>query len=552
MENCAGLEANILDTRFTLPLVFNHAGTQAERLSYAMIRRITLKNFMSHIETVIEPADGLTVLVGPNNCGKSAVVAALQILCHNENSTYVTRHGERESAVIVETDDGHTIEWRRKGGSPRYIVDGREFDRLNRSGLPPELQAALRMPKVAAEGNTEFDLHFGEQKSPVFLLDKPPSHAAQFFASSSDAGKLVEMQKLHQRRCRDAERDKARFQEQAEKLKRELAALEPAGDIAERVAGAERGQSELERLAETIRGAAEVHSALRQRGGEFRHCAAKVAALAPLTPPPQLDDVDSLGVSNQQLATAKLNQRRETARARALAGLAEPPKLENTEALYEMLCRWRADSGEVLKSKAELVALNRLRAAPEMSDVDSLASQIERMVGAHASIEKLAKEGRVFAKMNAAPSIENEGPLGQTIQELRNAQSARGGIAKRCAALDALAPVPHIDATDDLARLVSTLKQAELAARRRGAIEKCFGAMNAAPEPVEVLALAADIVEFKSAAGVLAARETELAKAGDDLSAAKAAIESWAENNPTCPTCGGEIDRTRLLAHSDA
>ena len=31
---------------------------------------------MSHDDTTIELADGLTVLIGPNNCGKSAVVAA--------------------------------------------------------------------------------------------------------------------------------------------------------------------------------------------------------------------------------------------------------------------------------------------------------------------------------------------------------------------------------------------------------------------------------------------------------------------------------------------
>ena len=36
-----------------------------------MITRIELTNFMSHKHTVIEPAAGLTVLVGPNNIGKS-------------------------------------------------------------------------------------------------------------------------------------------------------------------------------------------------------------------------------------------------------------------------------------------------------------------------------------------------------------------------------------------------------------------------------------------------------------------------------------------------
>ena len=45
-----------------------------------MIRRLELRNFMSHQHTVLDLNDGLTVLVGENNCGKSAVVSALQVL----------------------------------------------------------------------------------------------------------------------------------------------------------------------------------------------------------------------------------------------------------------------------------------------------------------------------------------------------------------------------------------------------------------------------------------------------------------------------------------
>src|SRR5690349_5202862 len=105
---------------------------------------------MSHRKTVIEPSAGLTVLIGPNNCGKSAFVAALQILCHNENSTYVKRHGEKECAVVVQTSEGHVIEWRRKN-SPRYIINGVEHSRLGNAGVPAELHALLRLPLVADE-----------------------------------------------------------------------------------------------------------------------------------------------------------------------------------------------------------------------------------------------------------------------------------------------------------------------------------------------------------------------------------------------------------------
>ena len=92
------------------------------RLGRPVIKRIELVNFMSHEHTVIEPHAGLTVLVGPNNCGKSAVVTALQILAHNENSTYVLRHEAKECLVRVDIEDSlpetgtsqrHSICWSR-------------------------------------------------------------------------------------------------------------------------------------------------------------------------------------------------------------------------------------------------------------------------------------------------------------------------------------------------------------------------------------------------------------------------------------------------------
>src|SRR5262245_55513309 len=102
---------------------------------------------MSHEQTVLEPAPGLTLLIGPNNCGKSAVVAALQILATNADSTYVMRHGCNECSILVETDDGQRIEWRRKQ-SPSYTINGEKFDRLGKGNVPAELAKALRIRKV--------------------------------------------------------------------------------------------------------------------------------------------------------------------------------------------------------------------------------------------------------------------------------------------------------------------------------------------------------------------------------------------------------------------
>src|SRR3954469_19919904 len=112
-----------------------------------MITRITLDNFMSHSHTVIEPAAGLTVILGPNNCGKSAIVSALQTVCGDHSGDFMVRHGEKECAVTIETEDGHVICWRR-GKKAGYVLDGVEVDRVGRGNLPGNLQTLLRLGKV--------------------------------------------------------------------------------------------------------------------------------------------------------------------------------------------------------------------------------------------------------------------------------------------------------------------------------------------------------------------------------------------------------------------
>ena len=202
-----------------------------------MITRIELTNFMAHRHTVIEPSAGLTVLVGPNNVGKSAVVAALQILCQNESAGYVVRHGERECSVAVQTADGQSVEWRRKNSTQSYVINGQTFDRL-KGKIPEELHQSLRLPMVDAESGSDFDVHFGTQKSPIFLLNSPGANRARFFASSSDAIQLVAMQKRHKEKLSERQKEKTRAEAASRKLSEELESLRAVGDIDQQVAAA--------------------------------------------------------------------------------------------------------------------------------------------------------------------------------------------------------------------------------------------------------------------------------------------------------------------------
>lgn len=188
-----------------------------------MIKYLKIKNYMSHRESELNLSKGLNVIIGSNNCGKSALVSALQMLCRNNcGSNYCIRHGEKIAEVIVQTEEGDVCRWERKESqSPSYKINGKDFHRL-RSDTPPDLDLLLKLPLINKGEDDEFEIHFASQKDPIFLLNQPGSKAAMFFASASDAGKLIDMQKKHQQNMKNSNRELNYHKKELEKITEDL------------------------------------------------------------------------------------------------------------------------------------------------------------------------------------------------------------------------------------------------------------------------------------------------------------------------------------------
>lgn len=476
-----------------------------------MIRRIELTNFMSHAHTVIEPADGLTVLVGPNNCGKSAVVAALQILCHNDNSTYVTRHNEKECAVTVETDDGHIVEWCRKNNSPRYTVNGQLFDRLGRGSLPDGLHEALRLPKVTAEGNQEFDVHFGEQKSPVFLLDKPGSQAAQFFASSSDAASLVEMQKRHQQKMVDARRERIQLDARSEKLAADLAALAATDQIEIGVGQVESQHAELGQLASNIGQLTQDVRMLDQVIALLNRHQSESAALEPLTLPPTL---------------------------------ASPQPLED---VIEALTRTQLD---VKWQSARAVSLLALQICPDITDDRPLAELIRNLHSAQ--IVSLRLDGECIATRELVPP-----PMMIEVQSLRMTAAEIGTLSRDVAAseqqlsaLGPLATVPDLENEISLTQDVQVLMKMSAQLRHTEAIHDHLNTLTTAPDLANTREIEDIIRDLAGATAAVASRIQDLEQAEQALREGERLLRNWAEQQQLCPTCGSPLDPNQIVVHA--
>ena len=301
-----------------------------------MIKRIELVNFMSHEHTVIEPSDGLTVLIGPNNCGKSAVVSALQVLCSNPPSTYVLRHGAKECKIIVETDTGDRIIWsRKKSGSPKYEINGEPFDRLNRK-VPEQLHNILRLPTVQADKES-YDVHFGEQRSPIFLLGDKEKAAAQFFASSSDAIHLVEMQTLHKNKVRKSKHEVERLKEERGQLETEIEILTPLEKIRD---AANECQTQYDELLKRTTQTKQLQSSVKQLHSSLLLCAvleARRQVLSVVPNPPEIVPTAGLKSNLHQLKNLHQKQTFVEKSRDALDALSNPPTIGNTAGLKQSI-----------------------------------------------------------------------------------------------------------------------------------------------------------------------------------------------------------------------
>lgn len=385
------------------------AETKKERIfstaefEIAVIKRIELINFMSHQHTVIEPSDGLTVLVGPNNCGKSAVVTALQILAHNDSSTYVLRHSEKHCRIIVETDDGHVIEWSRgKNKSPKYLLNGKLFDRLN-GNVPPAVLEALRLPKVAhADSKQKFDIHFGIQKEPVFLVKDRERAAAEFFSASSDAGRLMEMQSLHRQKILHARKERTRFSTEARQLESDIEVLEPVAKLNKQL-------EECGRQAKTIesneRKIAKLEKAIRQIKTEVAEqtlCATKSKLLTELPTQPKYHDTKKLSELLKSLTSESKRFEKLQRRSNALAKMTAAPALAETASLLASIKALREQEQTLRRLTLRAKLLQELKTPPVVQDVSAIKEYVNQIESKIVLVEEgKSKSARLTQQMDS-------------------------------------------------------------------------------------------------------------------------------------------------------
>jgi exonuclease SbcC len=137
------------------------------------IKKIIIDNFQCHDYTVIKPAgNGLTVITGPTDYGKSAVVRALRWLFYNrpQGDDFI-RHGQTECIVTVVLENDLAVMRRRTSSLNQYWICEGDYEEVYEgfgNNVPLQVQQVLGVYSYDVAGET-LNLNIARQLSGPFL-----------------------------------------------------------------------------------------------------------------------------------------------------------------------------------------------------------------------------------------------------------------------------------------------------------------------------------------------------------------------------------------------
>jgi phage host-nuclease inhibitor protein Gam len=381
-----------------------------------MIEKIVLSNFMAHAQTELKLAEGLTVLVGPNNIGKSTVAVALKILARNTNSNFVMQHEQKECSISVQTSEGHSIQWIKRK-SPSYVINGQAKDRLGRGGTPPELDETLRLAPVEFE-DKDFEPHFGDQKSPIFLINRPPSQIAQFFSTTSDAEKLVAMQRLHQKHRSESQTQAKLLAQKNESIQHTIQALECLPKLASEFESLEREALSIDSLASEIDKLERLIAAWAELTLEKQFERHRANCLEKLMPAPAIHATEHLVGNLAEWETTEENHRYFCEAARRLAPLVVVPKLADENPLATMAANLTKATLKFEYYDAQLRVQTDLVAPERFVATDDLESHVQRICQLERDHNRLDSHVSLLKALCPAPSNPDASPLREAVTAL--------------------------------------------------------------------------------------------------------------------------------------
>ena len=436
-----------------------------------VIEKLILRDFMAHSLSEFSFGPGLSVLCGPNNTGKSAVIEALRCLASNPAPRHFIRHGAKQAEVEVVLADATRVVWIRRKDYALYhlyapgAAEPEIFAKFGRKP-PLEILDALKLNNVELDGGEEIDVHLGNQREPIFLINKPGSVMASFFAAASESAHLMSMQGLLKDRVRKAKQEDNRLKLKQGELRAELDKLAPLPALK---LGLGLARDKLSSLQLSAAALPELESRLKvisKIKEKISFNSARINRLCALRVQPALWPAKSLAELLASLEERGRKHRQLSARNAWLAQLLAPPRIFNAAELFRGLLALRDVAGQSRLARKRDKTLEALREPPRLHDLKALSGMLD-------------ERGRIITRALAAKqrlalaSGLREPPAKTDLSALQVLLSALASLRGRCEA----------SAQDLLALEARLAKQREkiaAALERAGTCPLCGGELDAA------------------------------------------------------------------------
>lgn len=148
-----------------------------------MIEKVTIENFQSHKDTVLEFDPGVNVITGDTDTGKSAIIRALRFNIYNQPTGEEFRSTwGGDTKVVIDYDNARIT--RLKGKENLYILNNKEL-RSFKTNVPDEVKIAANMD----------DVNLQQQHDSIFLISDTEGEVAKHFNKIAKIDKVDEANK---------------------------------------------------------------------------------------------------------------------------------------------------------------------------------------------------------------------------------------------------------------------------------------------------------------------------------------------------------------------
>lgn len=219
-----------------------------------MLSRLTIRNIYSHEETVFNFCEGLNVLIGDSQAGKTVLARALLLLANNRPlgadffSDFAGDKGTSE--VILETTEGNRIEIRKKvrvkedgekvlQGTEYRLNGGEPFIGMNKD-VPDEIRKAINMT----------ELNIQDQLVPPFLITSSPAEIARVINRITKFEQVDEWVSLLTKWVNASSRDIKRLNEELEEITNIVGVYDDLGETEQLVLKVEKLTDQIDEVEE--------------------------------------------------------------------------------------------------------------------------------------------------------------------------------------------------------------------------------------------------------------------------------------------------------------